>query len=172
MTTGSCSSLSFAYAANRANMKVLDFRGGNSCKFFSQTGNIRLISNLNGVVSFEETGYNDFVAVNSLLKNVEKNKEYYLTTGRHATIIRKVGKDFEYLELQTQNNNGFKRLTKDVLKKRFSCQKSHTKAGIKVNVSNILIDIETLANNSEIKTIIEYINTNPNNQKKRNQRFC
>ena len=166
MTKGSCSSLAFAYAANRANMKVLDYRGGKSCDFFSTTGNIIKISELKGVESFIEKAYNDYDAVNKLLKNVVKNKEYYFTTGSHSAIIRRLDKGFEYLELQNPYDNGFKPLTNKVLKDRFSCKKTHTVSGLKIDVESLLIDIESLGNNLEFKNIVEYINTEKDNQKK------
>lgn len=166
MTKGSCSSLAFAYAANRANMKVLDFRGGKSTDFFSLNGNITKICELNGVESFIEKAYNDYDAVEKLLKKVVKNKEYIFATGSHTAIVRKLDKGFEYLELQTPYNNGFKPLTYKVLKDRFSCRKTHTVSGIKTEAASQLIDIETLVNNPEFKTIVEYINTDKDNQKK------
>lgn len=36
----------------------------------------------------------------NLLNKVEEGKEYYLSTGAHTTIIRKIDGKFEYLELQ------------------------------------------------------------------------
>ena len=172
MTKGSCSSLAFAYAANRAKMKVLDFRGGKSTDFFSRNGNIESICKLRGVESFIEKAYNDYDAVEKLLKNVVNNKEYIFSTGSHTAIIRKNNKKFEYLELQTPYNNGFKPLTYKSLKDRFSCKKSHTVSGIKAKVASQLIDVETLINNPEFKTIIEYINTDKENQKKGTQGFA
>ena len=166
MTKGSCSSLAFCYAGNRGKYKVLDFRDGASREFFSKNGNILKIANLEGVESLIEKEYNDFVAVNKLLYYTVKNKEYYLSTGQHAAIIRRLDKGFEYLELQSATDNGFKKLTKDVLKKRFKCQKSHTISGIKAKMSSALIDIETLAKNAEFKEMLEYINTDIKKQKK------
>jgi uncharacterized protein with gpF-like domain len=172
MTDGSCSSLAFAFAGNRANAEILDFRGGNSCSFFSKKSNIVKISQLDGVESYIEKSYNDYTAVNNLLKNVVLNKEYYFASGRHAAIIKKIESGFEYLELQTQSNNGFKPLTKEVLKRRFSCQKTHTLHGKKIETTNILIDIATLIKNEEFKEILKYINTNEKNQKKGKKGFA
>ena len=53
-------------------MKILDFRGGDSCSFFSRMSSIINITKLNGVESFVEKSYNDYKAVNTLLKNVVK----------------------------------------------------------------------------------------------------
>ena len=167
MTKGSCSSLAFAYTGNRANMKVLDFRGGESTNFFSKPVNIKAISNLKGVESYVETVYNDYDALKVLLPKVVKGKEYILSTGQHTAIIRKAEKGFEYLELQKQPSvNGYRKLTKDILKTRFSCQKSYSTYGVKTKASSILIETETLAKNKEFKTILEYINTDAIKQKK------
>ena len=90
---------------------------------------------------------------------MEEGKEYFLATGKHASIIRKNERMLEYLELQTENNNGFKRLTDKVLKDRFGCQKSHSLYGTKYKTSNILIDIESLNGNEEFEKMLGFINT-------------
>ena len=42
-TQGSCSSLAFAYAANKGGLDVLDYRGGKSREFFGKDKNIGAI---------------------------------------------------------------------------------------------------------------------------------
>ncbi|MCI5792842.1 MAG: minor capsid protein [Lachnospiraceae bacterium] len=165
-TDGSCSSLAFAYIGNRNSLDVLDFRGGRSCDFFSRNHNIIKICDLDDVMSYVESDYNDYKAINRLLKNVEEDKEYYFATGRHAAIIRKNKNGYEYLELQTVNDNGFKHLNNKILKERFGCQKSHTISGFKVTADNMLIDISSLAGNEDYKTILGYINTSSAKQMK------
>ena len=167
MTEGSCASLSFAYAANKGGVDVIDFRGGESQKFFSQNVNLNEICKLNGVVSNTAKDTNDFKAINSLLKETEYNKEYILLTGKHAAVIRRIeGKGFEYLEMQTDDDNGFKKLTTDLLKNRFGCKKSHSIYGNKLEASTSIIDRETLSNSNEFKELMKYINTPANAQKK------
>ncbi|MGO5081155.1 phage minor head protein [Oscillospiraceae bacterium LCP25S3_E4] len=166
MTSGSCSSLAFAYAGNKNNLDVLDFRGGFSQETFSKNSTINAIAslpNVNGTVIQE---YNDFVAVNKLLKTVEIGKDYYLGAGQHASIIRKTENGFEYLELQSATNNGFKKLTTEVLKRRFGCKKSHSVLGNKYKVSNQLIECESLGNSKKFKEVLGYINTSEDKQKK------
>lgn len=46
-TNGSCSSVAFAYIGNRAGYDVLDYRGGESERFFCKRYNIKDIANLN-----------------------------------------------------------------------------------------------------------------------------
>lgn len=173
MTKGSCSSLAFAYAGNKAGFDVRDFRGGKSCDVFSQTGNIEKVAKFNGVKSYSEKDFNDYKAIRKLLQNVEEGKEYYLSTGKHAAIIRKIYDDslnfhFEYLELQSRfaEENKFKRLNDTTLKKRFGCQKSYTTIGIKLEATSTLIDIESLGESAEFQALLEYINTNDKDQKK------
>lgn len=167
LTKGSCSSVAFAYIGNKGGLNVRDFRGGDSQRYFSVIYNIRKIANLTGVKSYVVKESNDFKAVSKLLQNMDIDKEYYLATGRHAAIIRKTTDDVQYLELQSVENNGFKPLNNDVLRKRFGCRRSHTMKYIgKYEVENILIDVDSLKGNSEFKQILGYINTNKAKQLK------
>ena len=166
LTKGSCSSLAFAYVGNTGGFDVLDFRDGLSRSIFASNKTIDEIAALPGVKGFVVKDFNDFTAANKLLKMVEEGKEYYLGTGRHAAIIRKIENNFEYLELQSPTDNGFKLLTKGVLKKRFGCKKSHTTLGTKVQVSNQLIECESLSESNEFQRLLGYINTSSENQKK------
>jgi len=107
-TSGSCASLALSYAARRAGLDVTDFRGGDSRSYFSIKANTRAFMLEMGAKVEEHT--NDFVAVKQLLKTVEEGKEYYLSTGKHAAIVRKHDGKFQYLELQSgiESENGFK----------------------------------------------------------------
>ena len=166
LTEGSCSSLAFAYSGNINGLDVLDFRGGVSCSIFSSNYAINEIAKLPGVNGTVLKDYNDFTAVKKLLKTVETGKDYYLGTGEHAAIIRKTKRGFEYLELQDPIQNGFKKLTPNVLKRRFYCQKSYTVAGMKVQAVNQLIECQSLKNSDEFKKILGYINTAEESQRK------
>ena len=167
MTKGSCVSVSLAYASNKAGLDVLDFRGGKSQFFFSRTGNIRKLCELDGVFSKTMKNSNDFTAVSQILKNVKENREYFFSTGRHAAIIRRENGAFEYLELQSsRKDNGWRKLTADALKRRFRCQKSHTSYGHKLEASTFLIDIESLTKNKEFLKLMGYVNTDGSRQMK------
>lgn len=166
MTSGSCSSLGFAYIGNKNGLDVLDFRGGNSCSFFSRAGNIVKIAKIPGVNGVVLNDYNDISGATKLLKTLEAGKQYYLATGKHAAIVRKTEKGYEYLELQSGISNGFKPLKSATLKNRFGCQRSHTIAGTKYKASNVLIDVDAFKDNEEIREILGYINTAEVNQKK------
>lgn len=165
-TKGSCSSLAFAYIGNRNGYDVLDFRGGISTEIFATTRNIVEIANLDGIESKVIKRANDYNAVKELLTFVEEKKEYYLETGKHAAIIRIGNRGFEYLELQSETENGFKKLDSSVLKTRFGCQASYSVGGIKFEKSNVLIDVDSCKNSEEFKNLLGYINTAKDKQNK------
>lgn len=158
-TKGSCSSLAFAYAGNKNGYRVLDFRGGNSQAMFANNKTILKITELEGIKSWVVKEKNDFTAIKKLIANIEEKKEYYLAIGRHAAIIRKIEKRYEYLELQSAKYNGFKTFDMNVLKNRFGCQKSYRRAGMTIAPPSMLIDIDTLKDNKEFNQILGFINT-------------
>lgn len=164
LTKGSCSSLAFAYAGNKAGFDVLDFRDGNSRKFFASRGNIKAIAEkVGGIIN---KGYNDFSNASQLLQHVEKDKEYYFVCGCHAAIIRKTDNGFEYLELQSAIQNGFKQLDETVLKKRFGAKQSHFAYGQKYETTVVLIDIDLLKRDAGFNKVLGYINTPKESQVK------
>lgn len=166
-TDGSCSSLAFAYIGNKAGLDVLDFRGGESRKFFSKNKNIASIASLDGVKSQIVKVKNEIRGSVDLLKDIEYDKHYYFAVGKHAAIVRRTEQfGFEYLELQSARNNGFKRLTTDGLRQRFRAQKSRTFLGQKYETDVVLIDGSSLKGNTEFEKILGYINTSENVQMK------
>lgn len=166
-TKGSCSSVAFAYAANKAGFDVLDFRGGISQTIFARRSTIEEIAGLTGVKSTTIKHLNDIEGVKLLMKEMKTGKDYYLATGRHSSIVHKLSDDsFEYLELQSAAKNGFKPLNIKVLKERFGCKQSHSSYGIKYELPNIMIDIESLGKNKEFIELMKYINTNATEQLK------
>lgn len=170
LTTGSCSSLAFAYFGNKAGNMVRDFRGGKSQNLFSVNYHIREISKFNGVSAISEMHMNAFKAANKAFEHVEPGKEYYFTVGRHAAVIRSNPEDgvIEYLEMQSGNaeKNTWHEMTDSELKWRFSCTKSRTIMGMKVEQEALLIDGESLMNSDEFNSILGYINTPEDMQQK------
>ena len=122
LTDGSCSSVAFAYIGNKGGLNVRDFRGGDSQWYFSMRNNIKKIANLTGVRSRIVKEYNDFKATSKLFDDMVIDKEYYLATGKHAAIIRKTMEGLQYLELQSVEENGFKPLNNNILRRRFGCK--------------------------------------------------
>ena len=155
-TEGSCSSLAFAYAGNRAGFDVLDFRGGMSRDFFSLDDSIEIISGLSGVSSIIIRDHNDIRGANKLLEQIETEKEYYFASGQHAAIVRKREGHYEYLELQhsVSSWNGWNNLDDSVLKNRFGCKSLHLSER-----RNFLIDVDSLTKSQEFLDLLGYINT-------------
>lgn len=165
-TVGSCSSMAFTFAANMGGMDVLDYRGGKSCDFFSSASNICSIAKkVGGVVN---KNYNDFTNAKQLLATTSTNKYYYFTCGKHAAIVRKTEKGYEYLELQNASaeRNGWHELTTERLKNRFGAQKSHTMFGSKYETKECIIDIDLLIKDAGFRKMMGYINTASGDQKK------
>lgn len=153
MTSGSCSSLAFTWAANRGGMKVLDFRGGKSEQYFANGYNIRMICDAVGGVNQSMSGV-------EAMKMTVVGKEYYLAVGRHAAIVRQVApKQYEYLELQSgvPGRNGWHKLNAAELARRFSARGREYAQ---------LIDVELLYNNKDYQKMMGYINTAESDQKK------
>ena len=158
-TEGSCSSLAFAYAGNKAGYDVVDYRGGASCEIFANLNTIKDIANLKGVTSTIVENYDAFEAAKQALKSAKIGKEYYFSIGKHSAIVRRVKGGTEYLELQSSIKNGFIKLTTNELERRFSCTKTYTRAGIKWEQTAVLIDLDSLEKNDEFITLLNYINT-------------
>lgn len=168
MTKGSCSSVAMAYIGNKAGYDVRDFRDGDSRKYFATRDTVEEIAKLPNVKSYIVNDTNDFKGVKQLLSNVQEGKEYYLATGGHAAIIRKNENSFEYLELQHPDveRNKFYKLDRFTLKSRFGCQASHSIYRQKYEVSNILIETESLQNSPEFLDLLGFINTQSDKQVK------
>ena len=159
-TSGSCSSLAFAYAGNKAGYDVLDFRDGDSRSFFSNNNSILTIAALPGVESKVVYGRDDVACADQLLSEMKPGKEYYLATGQHASIVRQNNGHYEYLELQSASDNGWHLLHDGRLFDRFGCDIN------KVEYPNFLIDVESLGNCNEFLDLLGYINTAEENQNK------
>ncbi len=152
-TTGSCSSLAFAFAANRGKLDVLDFRGGASLDFFSMTHNItEIITKCGGIREYNVSGV-------EMMRKTVIGKEYYLAIGRHAAIVRQVSKGkFEYLELQSSTRNGWHELNARVFAWRFSAKGREWSAE--------MCDVSKLFNEPSFRKLMGYINTAESEQKK------
>ena len=172
MTKGSCSSLGFAYIGNRNGLDVIDFRGGSSQSVFSRIGNIKKMLELPGVNGSITMVKKEISGTMEVLKGLESNKEYYLATGKHAAIVRKVEEGFEYLELQSKAQNGWMPFDRygsiaATLNKRFGCRKTVDKSYGQVwEKSVILMDVNSFNGNTDFEQILGYINTSVENQQK------
>lgn len=166
MTTGSCASVGIAYIGQKHGLNVLDFRGGESMKYFSgKTNKLELFKAL-GAVPIEESSFkSDLSNGKKILSKMEKGKEYYLSVGRHAAIVR-LNDDgvMQYLELQSATRYGWHDFNKDVretLKWRFGCTSSSSYWN-----AAYLTDIDQFPDNDDFKTLLGYINTGESEQRK------
>ena len=162
MTEGSCSSLAFAYAGNRAGYVVFDFRDGRSREVFSSRSSIEHIANMSGVNSVVLNGVDDTVCAERLMSHMEPGRQYYMATGAHAAIVR-LNNDgiYQYLELQSgvPNENGWHSLTPWTLYSRFGCEDGQSR-----EYANYLIELDSLQNNTEFLDLLGYINTDESAQ--------
>ena len=166
LTKGSCSSLAYAYAGRTFGLDVLDFRGGESLRFFSESGHVAQITKEAGGKIVKHK--NDFVASHQLFNDVVEGKQYYFSTARHAAIIRRTSQGIQYLELQSPmpQYNGFFPLDDRVLRYRFGAKKAHTFHGMKFESESYLVDIDNFKDKAWFKDMLRYINTDANKQMK------
>lgn len=155
-TGGRCSSLAFAYAGNKNGLDVIDFRKDASVDIFSRPSVIRQITALAKGHVVQE--YDDYTAVNTLLKNVKPGKEYIFSVAKHTAVVRKAQRGYEYLQLQRDIGYGFKRLTKAELKDTFGCCHSRTSYRVKLQSTSMLFDIGELKDDAVFQYLLGFIN--------------
>lgn len=166
-TQGSCASLGLAFIGQKQGWNVLDFRDGTSRRFFSSALNLGQVSQMDGMKVLHGTGASDLTVGNKLLKQCEVGKEYYLCVGRHASIVRKLDDGtIQYLELQSANNSGwhnFSERPRETLAWRFGCSSRSNRWSEKLS---FMIDINDSTFGDEFKSLLGYINTAVDAQKK------
>ena len=170
MTKGSCSSLALAYIGNRNGLDVVDFRGGESQYIFSlYYKKILELPGVEGSITMVKQQISGTIGV---LDNLILNKEYYIATGKHAAIVRKLESGLEYLELQSKKQNGWMPFDKygsiaATLNKRFGCRKTVDKAFGRIFEKPVVVmDVESFSGNKEFEQLLGYINTALDSQMK------
>ena len=170
MTKGSCSSLALAYMGNRNGLDVVDFRGGESQYIFSlYYKKILELPGVEGSITMVKQQISGTIGV---LDNLILNKEYYIATGKHAAIVRRLESGLEYLELQSKKQNGWMPFDKygsiaATLNKRFGCRKTVDKAFGRIFEKPVVVmDVESLRGNKEFEQLLGYINTALDSQMK------
>lgn len=164
-TSGSCASCALTYIANKHGANVKDFRGGESRSFFAIKANNREVAKACGANVTVETTNREQATAKKLLESMQAGKEYFLSTGQHASIVRvtKDGKK-QYLELQSPFDNGWTDFSDnviDTLKDRFGCKRN-----TKYERTAAIYDIDDLKGSQDFIEIMGYINTPENEQKK------
>lgn len=161
LTDGSCSSLAMAYIGNKHGYDVLDYRGGNSQLLFAYKSTIKQMGDFEGVNLRTALAKDEIQATVDLLADCNKSKEYYLAVSEHAAVVKNINGIWHYLELQTEDSNGWFELTPESLKERFGASSRRRKLR-----EIMLYDTEELGNSPEFKTALGYLNTNTGNQVK------
>lgn len=157
-TEGSCASVGLAYAANRGGYNVLDFRDGNSRKYFASHSNLSSFIDKLGGITYNNTGGKKMSGM-ELMRTTEIGKEYYLAIARHAAIVRQVSKGkYEYMELQSATNNGWHPLDAKKFSWRFSANGREW--------FYEMIEISKLYNDPSFIKMMGYINTAEDKQAK------
>ena len=149
---GYCSSLAFAYAANKAGLDVVDSRGGKSAEFFSTDSQIMEIArSLGGEQLFSKNEVADAYAV---LAKVQEGHEYYFGCARHAAIVRKKCGELEFLDLQEfyKDGNGWRILSLNELRRRFDARNINQFA-----TATVLVDLNNMRNSLAFKDMVGYI---------------
>ena len=167
LTPGSCASVAYAYAASKGGYDVNDFRDGASRSLFSSEGVLNEIIKMPGVVSYKKSGYNEIKNANELLGKMKPGKEYILFTGQHACVVRKVGNEYQGLELQstTESLKGWHTLSDNALKNRFGCDSGLSSWFTHLSApTSYLVEIDSLSNSEEFINISGYFNTNSGSQ--------
>lgn len=168
-TDGSCMSLGLCYIAQKNGIDVIDFRGGQSQKMFSERGwgMMRAISAETGKeLMTEETKTGTGGAIR-LAKRAEQGKEYCMVTGRHCAIIRNNGGVIEYMELQSNWQNGWSKLgnanDRSELDHGFRWRFG---SSTRISGTAVMMDIEDMKESRILKRALGYMNTDEDKQKK------
>ena len=177
MTSGSCTSLTFAYAGNKCGLDVTDFRGGGSQEVFSDKQNAKRMHQMAGAKIETHSVKKEAKEVSEIIKNIEPNKEFILNTGKHSAIIKKENETLQYLELQSATNNGWKPFedkeknitVEKTLINRFGCRKNVDKLKGSSRIFEkevVLVEVDSYNPTDEFKEMLGYINTPTDKQKK------
>lgn len=172
-TKGSCASVAFAYIANKCGLNVLDFRGGDSRYLFSLKWTKVAMLDFPGIKgkSIKDIPKAPASTGGEILLGLEKEKEYYLSFGGHAAIVKNTVEGVKYLELQSPraNENGWQLMGAS---KQAIAKKLHIRFGAPIRASKkhltplTLLEVDSFKGNKEFERIVEYFNTNDANQLK------
>ncbi|MDE3963988.1 minor capsid protein [Glaesserella parasuis] len=170
-TKGSCASLALSYIGNRIGLDVTDYRGGKSCDFFSYKRNVKMLFSAKGVIAKEFEVLREAKGAADILNSeLVLGREYYLSAGRHAAIVRRSNGGLEYLELQSKDKNGWMPFNKygsviKTLNKRFGCRLSPEKYSLRRKIQLAEVDSFKSAK-QDLKEVLGYLNTAEDKQKK------
>jgi hypothetical protein len=168
-TRGSCASVGLAYIGQKCGYNVLDFRDGASRDWFSSKLNKLKMWDAVGAEVIKVDKYKtNLTNAKHALKQLVGGKEYYMSAGGHAAIVRKNADGvLQYLELQSPDKSGWTNFEsgfyslEERLKYRFGCS-----ASSRYYSDVYLTDIDQLKDNKEFFDVLGYLNTAENEQRK------
>lgn len=170
LTSGSCASAAIAYCGQLAGYDVHDFRGGNSMEWFSTKTNTRAMFREWGISVIESKYTGQLSGAKQLMRDMDPNREYLLSAGRHMAAVRKnTSGVYEYLELQAskESMNGWHAFAdygldlEQGLKWRWAANSSQS-----FSVKPALFPVDEIVENENFPAILDYINTPIKDQKK------
>lgn len=167
-TQGSCASVGLTYIGQKQGWNVFDFRDGDSRRFFSNGMNLWKLSQTKGMKVLKADGKCSLTVGNRLLKQCQEGKEYYLSVGRHATIVRRNGGILQYLEMQSARENGWKNFdgnARYTLNWRFGCTNT-SDYGLSSKYDFMLDIGESDFDNDDFRSLLGYLNTAEDKQRK------
>lgn len=156
---GCCASLALAYIGLKNGLNVTDFRGGVSREVFAKTSILHSISQMQGMSVIEADGDTEKSHAANLLKKCEPEKEYLLSAGGHASIVKKSDGKLKFLELQSSNGGwvDFEDNINQTLVHRFQCKSTIKES--KTKDQDYLLDIEASTFGREFRILLGYLNT-------------
>lgn len=175
-TKGSCASVAMAYIGQMQGLNVLDFRDGESREWFSSKFNkLGMWQAVGANVITEDKFKSSLANAKLILNQMEPGKEYYLSAGQHAAIVRVktdsltgeisgTKREYQYLELQSARDNGWQDFGSNLnytLGVRFGCSSS-SKEYSKAH----LTEIGQLNGSKEFRTFLGFVNTAESNQRR------
>lgn len=166
LTEGSCASLASAYVGQMAGYDVLDFRDGHSRELFSHFSKsiAQIMVQTEGGVT--EAAKNYKTAGKRCLAKAEEGKTYYFSCGRHAAIVRKLGGDLQYLELQSSSDNGWKSFSTYGIDRTLTWRFGADLRAGGLDVYAHMVDAEMLSRSDRFLKNLGYLNTAESEQKK------
>lgn len=168
-TKGSCVSVACAFTAQKDGIDILDFKGGDSQKFFSYNKNLRRVLQ-DGLVGQRRDTTARTVELLQIVRNGPMKKEYLLRAGQHMAVVRRNGTDIEYLELQGRNNgwktlgNYLDKTGKDAMRNELT-KRFKTKTASRGETCD-LYDCDVLRKSKKFQVALGFINTNNDKQQK------
>lgn len=159
-TKGSCASLAYAYAANKAGYDVLDFRGGDSLKILSDRDNTYRFSQCENSKWIYKGAATSFEKV-KFIRSLPDGQEFIFMSGEHSAVVRQKEGKAQYLELQEKSSfNGWQ-----TIRNSFDFDMRFNKGALSTS-GYFAINTNDLVKSKGFREMCGYINTDPKNQMK------